>query len=337
MIQAPSWLPFSVRAVWDGLRIRNALSGLDRTPSLSAAADADAEIHMLLCRRDMKLGVLALKSLLRHHGARFAVALTDDGSLSEGDRGWVDRHLPGCRWLSRHVDDEGLRGFLRTHPRLAALYEGPFPFIRKLLHPILLARSGRVLALDSDTAFFARPERLIRWARGEGDHAWYLHDHQDEAEAVPSETREAFADLASRLTPAGRTWNMSHFFFNAGLLAYPPALCNLDLAEQYLEWRSTAPPRFLSGKSSIWFGEWTMEQTSYLVMYALMAPPARPLGDNYRIGGAGGYTFNHFLRTHLVKAESLGMPRRLVAEMQSGEIMTPLDGSKQPLESRTPE
>ena len=319
MIQAPQWLPFRVRERWDTTRINAALRGLERTGPLPARTPAEsaAEVHMLLCHRDVRLGVMALKSLLRFSEARIAVTLTEDGSLSVEERAWVDRHVPGCRWLPQRSDDPRLVAALQTRPLLAALYRSGFHFSCKLLHPVVLARCERVIVVDSDTAFFRRPDRLLDWSEGQGQAAWFLHDHQDEAINVPAETREAFAELQSLLTPPGRSWSMPYYFFNAGLLAYRPDQCDLDLGERYLEWRATASPRYRTGKSDLWFGDWTREQTIYQVMFALMDPPAQPLGADYHLGGDSGHIFNHFLRYYLTRESSLRMLRQLVMDLSS--------------------
>ena len=51
----------------DQTRILTAARPLHQTRPYPAAGlkQADAEVHMLLCRRDLKIGVLAIKSLLR--------------------------------------------------------------------------------------------------------------------------------------------------------------------------------------------------------------------------------------------------------------------------------
>lgn len=303
--------------MWDEARIRSALKGLEQTPPrpVLRPEEAAAEVHMLLCRRDLELGVLALKSLLRFPEVRVAATLTEDGSLRAADRAWVDRHVPGCRWLPRRTDDPRMTEALARRPRLAALYASTYHPSCKLLHPALLARCPRVLVMDPDTAFSKRPDQIIAWAERGEDAAWFLHDHQDEARAVPAETREAFDELARRLTPPGRTWSMPYYFFNSGLLAYRPEQCDFDLAEQYLVWRESAAERFKIGKPGLWFGDWTPEQTCYQVMFALMDPPARPLGESYRLGGPPGCTFNHFLQLALVQERSLQLLRGLVAEM----------------------
>jgi len=272
---------------------------------------------MLLCRRDRWIGLLALKSLLRFPDAHLAVTLTDDGSLTEADRRWFDRHVPGCRWLPRHVSDPRLDRFLADHPRLKRGYDGGFPLYGKLLHPLVLNQAERVIVCDSDTAFFRRPERLLQWARGQDAHGWYLHHHQNQELQVPNETREAFKELAERCSHNGTQWRMDYYFFNSGLLAFRPSQLNLDLAEVYLAWLETASARYHTGQTQWWFCDWTPEQMAYQCMFALMDPPAKPLGDDYYIGGDAGHVFNHFLRHSLRQKQSLKMLSEFVESLKT--------------------
>lgn len=317
MIQAPQWLPYKVRERWDSARIDWAIRGLARTPPRPATSveEAVAEVHMLLCRRDLITGVLALKSLLRFEDARFAVTLTGDPSLGSEHRQWVNRHIPGCRWLARFESGPPFDATFGKYPGLGEVYRSTYHPICKLVHPLVAGRTDRVIVYDPDTAFFRRPERLLRWAHGEGGHAWYLHDHQDEAVQVPEATREAFRELAGLLCTPERPWKMDYYFFNSGLLLYDRAQCDLDLTERYIQWRRQAPERYRTGKPGLWFGDWTPEQTSYQVMFALMTPPSQPLGADYNLGGEAGHVFNHFLRHYLVKDSTLGMLRHLVKEL----------------------
>jgi hypothetical protein len=108
---------------------------------------------------------------------------------------------------------------------------------------------------------------------------------------------------------------MPYYFFNSGLLAYRTVECDLDLGEAYLKWHASAPSRYTTGKPGLWFGNWTPEQTAYQVIFASMANPAEPFGDNYRIGNKPGHTFNHFLWLQLVKPSSLVMLDGIVQEI----------------------
>jgi hypothetical protein len=327
--QAPAWLPYRLRDRIDQARIHRALRGVERTRPYPAAdpADADAEISMLLCKRDLRLGAVALKSLLRFDEMKLAVTLLNDGTLGDSGRRWLDRHVPGARWHTwKQTDDPQLAAALVRYPNLAALYRSDYEPSAKLMHPLVLGRCQRVIQLDSDAAFFRRPDRLIAFCRGDDASPLYLHDHQDESQAVPALAHEAFEDLARAVAPPGRSWRLRHRFFNAGLLVFRRSQMDLSLAERYLEWLKTAPPKHTTGKLAIWFGPWKAgsppgrEQTAYHVMYALADPPAEPLGDDYWLGDAPGHVFNHFLRHYVVRDTTLNMLRRLIGELGTDSL-----------------
>ncbi len=281
---------------------------------------------MLLCRRDLRIGVLAVKSLLRFRDtqdARWVVAFSDDGTLTADDRAWVDHHVPGAVWWSWPAADDAVpKALAGRWPRLEALYRSRYAPVCKLLHPMFLARTERVLVLDPDTAFFARPDRLMRWARAEDDAArpLYLHDHQDESTQVPAEAQRAFAELQATFADVRRPWALKHRFFNSGLLAFAPAQLDLALAERYLDWQATLEPSRKQGKLAIWFGDWTPEQTCYHVMFALAQAPPEPLGDDYHLGGQPGHVFNHFLRHYLIQEPTLKRLAQLVESLAQSDL-----------------
>jgi hypothetical protein len=317
MEQAPAWLPYRLRQWIDQSRIERAASDLDRTAPTPAAPpdDADAELHMLLCRRDLRIGGVALKSLLRFTSLKLAVTLTDDGSLSAADRAWIDRHVPGGRWLGWPCPDPALAAAMKDRPQLHQLYHSPYAPVCKLMHSIALARVGRVIVLDPDTAFFREPTRFVQWVQQDERVALYLHDHQDETTQVPAGVNEAFDRLQRELTPPDRSWSLQHRFFNSGLLVFRPDELDLDHAERYLAWWRQQDESLKQGKAAIWFGHWTPEQTCFHILFAWAAGGSEPLGDAYHLGGKGGHTFNHFLRHYLVKGTTHRMLRELIATM----------------------
>jgi hypothetical protein len=306
MIRAPNWLPYRLRSAWDLRRVRFALRLLDRTPPVQTAAKGTSrvELHMLICRRDKQIAVLAVKSLFRFLEGPLEVAFTSDGSLSKQDKDWIDFHIRGARWLDRH-ECLALEGGLNPYPQLLELYQSNYHPLCKLLHPRLLSSAERVIVLDPDTAFFKPPLRLLEWIREDGKPALFLHDHQDEDRQVPGETRQAFQELQRLPAISGRGWQMPFFFFNSGLLAFRRCDICLDVADEYLKWWRRAPNCYTKGKAGLWFGDWTPEQTCYQTIFASMTPPAEPLGDQYRIGGRPNFTFNHFLWLQLVEPDCL--------------------------------
>ncbi|NJL30254.1 MAG: hypothetical protein HC898_00725 [Phycisphaerales bacterium] len=253
---SPSWMPYRLRNHMDQRRILRALAELDKTPATPAVAPqrADAELHMLLCKRDLQIGVLAMKSLLRFTPPDWAVCVSDDGSLTHADHAWIDSHIPGNRRVT-WPDAGGLVDMaLHDKPRLKAMYHSKYAPVCKLLHPMLLARCNRVVVLDPDTAFFARPQKLIDFATLRHPGPWYLHDHQDETKVVPPEVNQALDELAKAIAPQGRTWRLQHRLFNSGLLAYQPARLDLMLAENICNRWRICQPRCAPGKRASGLG-----------------------------------------------------------------------------------
>jgi hypothetical protein len=316
MFPAPAWVPHRLRAAWDNRRIDRAVAGLRHTKPTPAAdpKTAAAEVHVLVCKRDLRIAALALKSLLRF-APELAVAITDDGTLSVPDRDWLAGHVTNVRWLARRVYVPEVNAALVSRPKLARLYSGRYHPICKLLHPLVLGRTERVIVLDPDTAFFRRPDLLLKWASGGDGRDYYLHDHQDEATQVPAAVRSGIADLAAQVLPAGRKWGVDRYFFNSGLLLYHRSRLNLDVAEGYFTWREKQPAELRTGKPGIWFGDWTPEQTGYLAMFAAADPPPVPLGPDYHLGGGDGFVFNHFLRHYLIQTPTQRMMAGLVRQL----------------------
>ena len=268
---------------------------------------------MLVCRRDVRLAVLAVKSLFRFLNVSIGVTLTSDGSITRREQKWIDSHILNARWCERFACD----GRLAEYPELRNLYRSNYHPLCKLLHPLLLGAAERVIVLDPDTAFFAAPTRILEWIQSGAGHALYVHDNQDESRQVPGEVREGFEEVRSLFVQAGCQWKMPYYFFNSGLLAYCRSDLCLDFAEMYLSWWKSAPKRFKSGKSALWFGNWTPEQTCYQTLFASMKVSPEPLGEQYQIGAKANGVFNHFLWLQLVEESSLRRLEGLVQVMSS--------------------
>lgn len=318
MQQAPKWLPFRVRSWVDQQRILASLAGLDATAPRPAAnaADAQADVHMLMCSRDVRLGVFAIKSLLRFNEMKLAVTFSHDRSLSAEQKQFINHHVPNARWLDWPCGLPGIDKVLADMPNLAHLYRDTnFEMIVKLCHPIIEAQCERVIQMDSDTCFFKRPDTLNDFVNGNDASPLYLHDHQDEETVIEPQTHALFAKLAEDLGQTEVTWRVGHRFFNAGLLVYRPDQMDLAIAERFLGWLKQTTPEQRTGQPGIWLGDWVREQTCYHLMYAMAPREARPLGVDYHLGGGQGHVFNHFLRYYLVRRSTLNMIRGVMAEL----------------------
>lgn len=312
--QLPGWVPHRLRAGWDQRRIESALRAVLKSAPVSAvdAGQASAEVHMLLCRRDLLPGLVALKSLLKAIPHPLAVAVTSDGTLSAQDREVVSSHIPGVRWLEWPAADARLLGLRQTHPRLAAMYVNAYQPSAKLLHPILLAETERVIVVDPDTVSWRRLELLSQWVSGQVEADLHLEDLPSRIADVPASVRVAFVDFSETLPVEHRRWQMENLFFNSGLLAFRRSRMSLDVAERYLEWHTRESSAIQCPLRDIWFGPWTPEQTCFLVMFATQLIPAVPFDSEYRLGFRPEAAFNHFLRAGLVRAATLVKLREFV-------------------------
>lgn len=319
-VPAPAWLGWRWRTRWDQHRIDSSIRRLDRTPPTPAGPPgaALADVHMLVCRRDLRMSVLALKSLMRFAPGRFAVTLTNEGTLSAADEAWVSRHVPGCRWLPRHLPEATLAPVFDGRPHLRALYGTGFQLVCKLVHSFASPACERVIVLDPDTAFLAPPELLLHWLQGDDPHAYYMHGVPGRDGTIPREVWDGFAAITALGGCAPGQWRLDNHYFNSGLLLFRPAQCNLDHAEAFLRWRADEGTGLREGLPGIWFGDWTREQTAFLVMYALMDPPSRPLPEGYCLGPLREDSFNHFLREYMVHPDTLRRMARLVTELEAG-------------------
>lgn len=317
MIAPSKFIPYRLRTYLHQRQIKKALRDITNTRVMECAdpSVADAEVHMLLCHRDLLPGAVALKSLLRFEQIRLAVTVTDDGSLSSSDRRWFDNQFSGLNWLNRRSDAPELEALLQGRPFLRSLYQSSFQLVCKLVHPLALSRVDRVIILDADTVFFGQPQTLVDWATSGSHDAWYLHDIWEKESTVPQYVRQAFAEFASSLPEHQANWKLDYYFFNSGFLLYNVRQCNVDVAEAFLEWREHTEWKKANGLETIWFGNWTLEQTAYLSMFALMNPHAKPLGDEYHLGFDPNRSFNHFMRANMVKPATLKRLEAVIGEL----------------------
>lgn len=316
MKQAPAWLPTRLRTRLDNSRVHFAVRNIEKTRpyEVSPAGDADLQLFMLVCRRDIRPAMLATKSLLKHSARRWAVTFINDGSLPPRDTQRLQHHFPGARCLPYDPQDAAITPLLQDRPHLKHVFVNErFKLAAKILYPQALHDDRPAVLLDCDTAFFAQPELIDAFpAAPDADAApLYMHDHQDEARVIPPPVRAKLKAFQQAMGLEGQ-WGVQHAFFNSGLLVFHPSRLDLDLADHYFRWLADADSSFQEGKAGIWFGPWTREQTAYMVMFAAADPPPRPLGDDYHLGVAPDKVFCHFLRHYLVRDTTLRMLRRLI-------------------------
>ena len=181
------WLPWRVsqrieQAIDTHLRNQSRIY-LEKTLSLSVdSQNALVEIHQLLGRRHVGMGIWSLKSLIKTANLRLAVVIHDDGSLTQEDTDLMHRHLPGVRIIMRAEADLAVRKMLSDYRActnfrfgevLVTNHRGQsynmFIMALILFDINLLARSDKIIILDADVLFFRRPDIIVDWATNPTD------------------------------------------------------------------------------------------------------------------------------------------------------------------------
>ena len=178
-------------------------------------------------------------------------------------------------------------------------------FACKLLHPIALSESQKVLVMDR-TRRLSSSRTTDCVGEGWRQRGLYLHDSRDEAGSIPDQS-ELFASLNGE-SPTGRSWSLDHYYFNAESLAFAPSNLDLGIAENSSLTDNTPAEGTPQRRRSRLVQRMDPRAGRLHGDVRLNDPPAKPLGDEYRIGFQPGRTFCHFLRHYLVKSGDVAGP-----------------------------
>ena len=137
------------------------------TPPLACNPEAPVEVHTLTAHHHLTMYLTAVKSLLRYH-ADVAVVVHDDGSLDGQDQAHLREHVPGVRIIERPAADAQMERLLAPFPRSRDLRARVVNAL-ELFDNILLARTERLVNMNSDVLFLDDPRELVAWLRDGGD------------------------------------------------------------------------------------------------------------------------------------------------------------------------
>lgn len=142
------------------------------TAPMRCLHDSRNEIHVLVCKRDMNMCLIAVKSFLRFYD-QVKVVIHDDGSLSEADLSKIQDHLPGARMISRREADLALLAVL---PEDIARARAEHVLIMKVIDFNYFSTADKMVLLDSDIVFTGEPEEAIDWLENKLNQPFYNSD-----------------------------------------------------------------------------------------------------------------------------------------------------------------
>ena len=175
------------------------------------------KVSSLICKRHIPCGTLCLGSLMRC-APDASLTLFEDGSLSDGDVEKLQSDLSPARIVRRAEVDEQMNTLLARHPHCRK-YRDEQPVGLKLFD-IPFLTDGDSVYFDCDIFFFRAfdPEALLVAAR---DRFVFMLD-----------INEGYSGSLARLVWRYQMKMASKI--NAGIIAFPRALHDLDFIEWFL-------------------------------------------------------------------------------------------------------
>ena len=257
------------RAYQFGLRVeintflgrRRYLKAIERLRPMDSGAGT-LGCFMLLNKARFLEGVWSLYSFRYFFGQCRSIVL-NDGTLTFDNVAFLKRLFPGIYVPDFEANNRQIDAYLEQ-AGLARCREWRRKFVlfRKLVDPVCLAPSDKVLMLDSDVLHFRAPDEVRAWSE-RPDALLYMADTNCNPHCASSEELE---DICGAPLPT---------HFNSGYLAIPPGAIDLGRVEHYL-----AADRFERQRVSGRFS-YVAEQTLYAMEGAKSG--ARVLPKTYAI------------------------------------------------------
>lgn len=148
------------RVVRDAQRRKIREVALALPPSRPVDETAPFSVHILVCRRDLDMAIVAAKSLNLAADRAMPWVFHDDGSVA-GAHTRLLREFPGSRVVLRDETDRRMDEVLKSWPRLRE-FRQQYVLMLKLLDFPAWTRGDRLFLMDADILFFDRPEVLLR-------------------------------------------------------------------------------------------------------------------------------------------------------------------------------
>ncbi len=166
-------------------------SWLSLTAPIAVAMDAtqaDFDVHLLCCRKDVPMATAGLISFCKAWtGGPFALHIHSDGSLAQEDIAFLQKRFTGVQVHSNL--DPTIREIMTAELPVGARvrYSQKSVLLQKILDPYCLSGSRPIMILDSDILWFKPPRLMVEHiergcphplvSRGNGDTPFNFGSH----------------------------------------------------------------------------------------------------------------------------------------------------------------
>lgn len=186
------------------------------------AGEGPIDCFMLLNEPRLWEGIWSLYSFRRFFGPCRLVVLSD-GTLRESSINTIKEIFPNIIIPDAAENDLYVSQYLhRNGLTLCKHWRKNFVFFRKLIDPLLLSRSEKVLLLDSDILHFRPPTAIAEWS-AQPDRFLYISDPKENPFCADIDDIQRIAGMSPT----------THFC--AGYICFRIDMINLSRIENYLK------------------------------------------------------------------------------------------------------
>lgn len=141
------------------------------SPPVKCEPNSPLEVHMQVCDRDWLNSIWTLKSLRMACQRDFRLVMYLDSNVPSNAKEILQSHFQGVHFPEpAWLDDQIRQRLAPLAPALAALWRARFSVtLCKMANVWISAKQKRVLYIDPDVLFFAKPDELLEFvASGNG-------------------------------------------------------------------------------------------------------------------------------------------------------------------------
>ncbi len=262
-------------------------------PVPTATQNMNAEVHMAVGRLHLRRAVATLKLFYHHSQLADCTGLMFhlDGTVNAGGKRYLQQHFPNAAFSDFPCTDPRVTDLLKKYEHLQKFYRQGSSVIFRLLPMRALARAPRIISLDSDLAFYARPQALVDWVHQEQNTLHHLIGNISDREQQAQEARQLLVNMMSDANgPVVQSENID-MRFNAGLMLLPTEMLDLSLVNRFCQWHVTHQ----GPRPGFWFHEWNIDQSAMMLVMAASGR-AQPLtAPDYICGANEARVCNHYL------------------------------------------
>lgn len=136
------------------------------TPRFKQGLKDDFELHVLCRKKDLWMLIWALSSFLFHSKLNPEIFVHDDGTLDDKTVKLLENKFINLAVIKKKEADRFVNNYPGINPKVLSFREKGHKLVLKLTDSLLLAKSEKVMIMDSDILFFNRPQEIVDFIRG---------------------------------------------------------------------------------------------------------------------------------------------------------------------------